>query len=317
MNTVIRIGTRGSQLALWQANWVADRLRECWPGLRFNIEIIKTTGDRIQDRPLDQIPDLGVFTKELDNALLAHEIDLAVHSMKDRPTATPEGVAIAAIPVRADPRDAFIGKRAMRLADLPRNAVVGTGSLRRRAQAAALRADLGFTALRGNIDTRLRKLAESDGLDGIVLALAGIRRLGLDEHVTEVLELARWLPAPAQGALAITACEDDSELMEIAHVVDDADTRVAAMAERALLTRLGGGCHVPVGAHAYVSGRQLSLSGLIAASGGTPLVRDCVEGPVEQAEALGAALGDTLLAHGGAAILSSLAAAPGEMNERT
>ncbi len=306
MNKVLRIGTRGSKLALWQANWVAARLGERWPDIRFEIHVIKTAGDQIQDRPLDQIPVLGVFTKELDNALLAHEIDLAVHSMKDRPTDTPEGIAIAAIPERADPRDAFIGKQAAHLCDLPLNAVVGTGSLRRQAQALAIRPDLTTTALRGNIDTRLRKLAESDSLGGIILALAGVHRLSLEKHVTEILDLPQWLPAPAQGALAITARTGDVEVAEVVSAIEDADTRAAATSERALLARLGGGCHVPVGAYAQVHAQRISLSGLIADPDGSHVLRDTVEGPIEQAEALGAQLGKILLERGGADIMSAL-----------
>jgi len=309
LNKVLRIGTRGSKLALWQTNWVAAQLRERWPNIRFDIEIVKTVGDQVQDRPLDQIPVLGVFTKELDNALLANEIDLAVHSMKDRPTDTPEGVAIGAVPRRVDPRDAFIGKQAARLCDLPPGAVVGTGSLRRRAQALALRPDLAFTALRGNIDTRLRKLAESDSLGGIILAMAGVQRLSLEEHVTEILDLPQWLPAAAQGTLAITVRDGDIDVLQVVDAIEDKKTRAAAIAERAVLARLGGGCHVPVGAYAEVRDGRMTLSGLIADLDGSLLVRETVEGPVEKAETLGAALGDMLLARGGQGIMAKLSAA--------
>lgn len=316
MNRVLRIGTRGSKLALWQTNWVAEQLREQWPDIRFDIEVIKTIGDQVQDRPLDQIPVLGVFTKELDNALLAKEIDIAVHSMKDRPTSTPDGIAIGAVPKREDPRDAFIGKQAGRLSDLPRNAVVGTGSLRRRAQALAIRPDLGFTSLRGNIDTRLRKLAESDSLGGIILAFAGVHRLSLEQHVTEILGLSEWLPAPAQGALAITVRDEDADVSEVVGAIEDKDTRVAAVSERALLARLGGGCHVPVGAYAEVRDGRVCLSGLIADLDGTLLLRQTVEGTVDQAETLGAELGSVLLARGGEGIMAKLGAAQGITNER-
>jgi len=312
----LRIGTRGSKLALWQTNWVAEQLREQWPDIRFDIEVIKTIGDQVQDRPLDQIPVLGVFTKELDNALLAKEIDIAVHSMKDRPTSTPDGIAIGAVPKREDPRDAFIGKQAGRLSDLPRNAVVGTGSLRRRAQALAIRPDLGFTSLRGNIDTRLRKLAESDSLGGIILAFAGVHRLSLEQHVTEILGLSEWLPAPAQGALAITVRDEDADVSEVVGAIEDKDTRVAAVSERALLARLGGGCHVPVGAYAEVRDGRVCLSGLIADLDGTLLLRQTVEGTVDQAETLGAELGSVLLARGGEGIMAKLGAAQGITNER-
>lgn len=316
MAKALRIGTRGSKLALWQANWVATRLRERWPDRHFEIHIIKTTGDQIQDRPLEQIPVLGVFTKELDNALLAFDVDLAVHSMKDRPTDTPEGVVIAAIPEREDPRDAFIGKQAARLCDLPPNAVVGTGSLRRRAQMLALRPDLSTTALRGNIDTRLRKLAESDSLGGIILAFAGVHRLRLDTHVTELLELPYWLPAPAQGALAVTARSTDDETMEVVKAIEDANTRACATAERALLARLGGGCHIPVGAFAQTKEESLLLAGLVADSDGITVLRENIEGNAGEAESLGARLGDILLARGGTAIISGLGKKPGVTDER-
>ncbi|MCX5759885.1 MAG: hydroxymethylbilane synthase, partial [Candidatus Hydrogenedentes bacterium] len=215
----------------------------------------------------------------------------------------------------ADPRDAFIGKQAAQLCDLPQNAVIGTGSLRRRAQTLALRPDLTTTALRGNIDTRLRKLAESNSLGGIILALAGVHRLSLEKHVTEILDLLQWLPAPAQGALAITARQGDAEVAEVVSVIEDAGTRAAATSERALLTRLGGGCHVPVGAYAHIQAQRISLSGLIADPDGSPVLRDTVEGPIEQAEALGAQLGGILLERGGAAIMSALNAREGDTNE--
>jgi len=306
LNKVLRIGTRGSKLALWQTNWVAAQLRDRWPDIRFDIEIIKTVGDQVQDRPLDQIPVLGVFTKELDNALLENGIDLAVHSMKDRPTSTPEGITIGAIPKREDPRDAFIGKQAARLCDLPPNAVVGTGSLRRRAQARAIRPDLSFTALRGNIDTRLRKLDESDSLGGIILAYAGVHRLSLEEHVTEIFDLPQWLPAAAQGALAITVRDEDADVLQVVGAIEDKSSRAAAIAERAVLAKLGGGCHVPVGAHADVRDERLTLSGLIADLDGSLLLRETVEGAAGQAEALGAELGNRLLERGGDKIMAKL-----------
>ena len=304
MAKTLRIGTRGSKLALWQTHWVADRLMDRFPDIRIDIETIKTTGDRIQDVPLAKIGDKGLFTKELDRALLDGRVDLVVHSLKDVPTTLTEGIVVAAIPEREDPRDAFMGKDGLTFRDLPAGACVATGSLRRRAQLSALRPDVQLADLRGNIDTRLRTLRESKSLHGIILAFAGVRRLSLTDAVTEVLEASVWLPAPGQGALAIATRDDDARAF--AEVLDHADTRFAVVAERAVLARLEGGCHVPMGAYAFIAQGELVLNAFVADMGGSRIVRHRRRGLPARAEQIGAQTGDYLLEHGGAEILEQL-----------
>ena len=306
MSGRIVIGTRGSQLALWQANWTADRLRELCPDREVVLEIVKTIGDQIQDRPLEAIGVRGAFTKELDRALLEGAVDLVVHSLKDVPTQPAEGTCIAAVPEREDVRDAFIGKTAGRVKDLPAGSVVATGSLRRRAHLKLMRPDIGVAGLRGNIDTRLRKLRESGELHGIILAYAGVKRLGLEQHITEVLPSDSWLPAPAQGALGIATRSDDGEAKEVAALLDHAPSHRAVIAERALLARLEGGCHVPIGTHAVVTGDRMTLHGVVAAPDGSRSVRDQISGMTAEAEALGVRLAERLIADGGQAILDAL-----------
>jgi len=303
----IRIGTRGSKLALWQANWVAARLRERCPGLEIAVEVVKTTGDVVQDRPLAEIGVKGSFTKELDRAQLAGRVDVVVHSLKDMPTDPVDGLVLAAVPERADARDVFIGKTAGRMADVPQGARIGTGSLRRRAQLRAMRPALRAEDIRGNIDTRLRKLRESNALDGILLAAAGVQRLELAVQTTELLELADWLPAPGQGALGVVVREDDEATHRAAVTLDHAETRAAVTAERALLARLEGGCHVPVGAHAEVRDGRLALAALVAHPDGAPLIRAQGECTIEDAETAGKSLAEQLLAQGGDQILADCA----------
>lgn len=300
----LRIGTRGSKLALWQTHWVAARLTEHFPDLHIEIETIKTTGDRIQDIPLAKIGDKGLFTKELDRALLDGQVDLVVHSLKDIPTETVEGIVIAAIPEREDPRDAFIGKDGLRFKDMATGDRVATGSLRRRALVQAVRPDIELTDLRGNIDTRLRTLENSKDLHGIILALAGVRRLELAHHVTEILGPPDWLPAPGQGALAITTRDDDvrGQVAVLNHEL----TRQTVTAERAVLAQLGGGCHVPMGAYASIEDGSLTLDAFVADLGGAKMVRHRHHGAPERAEPIGTETGDYLLAHGGAEIIKAL-----------
>lgn len=303
---MIRIGTRGSQLALHQTEWVAAHIRAGNFGIHLDITVIRTVGDQVQDRPLDQLGVQGAFTKELDQALLEHRVDLVVHSLKDQPTATADGLAIAAMPERVDPRDVFIGHGGVSLADLQPGARVGTSSLRRRAQLTHLRPDVEALSIRGNVDTRLRKLKQGE-FDGIILAAAGLKRLGLDAEITEHLETSQWLPAPGQGVLAVMTRADDAAARAAAAVLEHGPTRIAAAAERALLARVEGGCHVPVGAYAHVTGDgRLVLEGLVADLAGDRFVRECIEGAPEEAHALGEQLAERLLAHGGAAILAQL-----------
>lgn len=306
MERTLHIGTRGSRLALTQANWVADRLRPACPDVAVEVVVVKTTGDLVQDRPLSEIG-VGVFTKELDRALLEGRVDAVVHSLKDVPTAPVDGICLAAVPEREDARDAFFGRKGRRLGDLREGDEVGTGSLRRVAQLSMLRPDLRATPMRGNIDTRLAKLEASQTLGGIILALAGVRRLGLDGAVTEILDVDAWLPAPGQGALGIAARDEDEESHAILSGLDDAATHLAVTAERAVLARLGGGCHVPVGAFAHLGDGVLSLDALIADTSGARVVRHQAQGDPADAEALGVDVAEALLAAGGDAILGALA----------
>jgi len=293
------IGSRGSKLALWQAHWVQERLEEL--GCECRIQIIHTTGDKITDVALSKVGTKGLFTKEIEEALLAGSIDLAVHSLKDMPTEVPAGLTLAAMPVREDPRDAVVGKT---LAELPAGARVGTSSLRRSAQLRALRPDLVIENIRGNVDTRLRKLDEGQ-YDAILLASAGLRRLGWHDRIAELLEPETMCPAVGQGALTIETRDDGGPAFEICRRLDHQATRIAVTAERAVLATLGGGCQVPIGAHAIIDGR-LSLRGVVVSPDGAQIVRSSLDGPAVEAERVGRTLGEQLLAGGGRAILEAV-----------
>ena len=308
MDRTLRIGTRGSQLALTQTRMMAELLEAFWPGLRTELVTIRTTGDQVQDRPLHQIGVKGLFTRELDAALRENRVDLAVHSLKDIPVMPPDDILVAAIPEREDPRDAFFGKDGARLSETPLGRHIGTSSLRRRAQLMARRPDLIPVDLRGNIDTRLRKVRETEDLGGIILALAGVRRLGggLVNAVTEIFEIAEWLPAPGQGALALTVRAEDPDTLTLVSRLDHAPTRYAVTAERALLAHLEGGCHVPIGAFAQVDGNRLVLDGVIADPSGKPLLRSRHTGTVDEAVSVGETLAQQLFEAGGGDILDAL-----------
>ncbi|NOZ56754.1 MAG: hydroxymethylbilane synthase, partial [Calditrichaeota bacterium] len=254
--TPFRIGTRGSALALWQANWVKARLQQHWPERTFELVIVKTHGDLDRRTPLSRSKQTGIFVKALEEALLAGEIDAAVHSMKDVPSEIPAGLEIVSICEREDPRDALITKGDLRFGDLPRGTTLATGSPRRRAQLAHARPDLTFAEIRGNLDTRLRKLQKSQWA-GLVVAVAGLRRLGREEVIAEALPLELCLPAVGQGAIGIEIRKDDAEAREICAVEDHHDSHVAVVAERAFLRAVGGGCQVPIAAHATVNGGEL------------------------------------------------------------
>jgi hydroxymethylbilane synthase len=261
------IGSRGSKLALWQSNWVKDQLAA--RSIASRIEIIKTTGDKITDVPLAKVGTKGLFTKELEEALLAGEIDIAVHSLKDMPTELPAGCELLAVPVREDPRDAIIGRP---LQQLSIGAKVGTSSLRRTAQLMALRPDLQVTDLRGNLDTRLRKLDEGH-YEAILLAAAGLERLGWATRIAERLPIDVMCPAVGQGALAIEGRADDPSVYEMLQWFDDEPTRLCVTAERTLLGALGGGCQVPIGAHARLVEDKLHMTSIVAAPDGTQIIR--------------------------------------------
>ena len=290
------IASRGSQLALWQARWVQARLGEL--GHECRIDIIKTTGDKITDVPLAKVGTNGLFTKEIEEALLEKRADLAVHSLKDLPTELPQGLVLAAVPPREDPRDAIVGKR---IAELPQGASVGTSSLRRSAQLRRLRPDLLVESVRGNVDTRLRKLDEGR-YEAILLAAAGLRRLGWEQRIAEYLEPSVMCPAVGQGALAIETRANGAGF-EACRALDHPATHAAVDAERGVLLALGGGCQVPIGAYAVVEGGRVRVDAIVASPDGSELVRGESQGPVAEAHALGRRLGEDLLERGAGRIL--------------
>ncbi len=305
MRAKIKVGTRGSKLALAQTNWVIGKIREKHPGLEIETVIIKTKGDKITDVPLAKVGGKGLFVKEIEEALLRHDIDLAVHSMKDVPTELPEGLEIAIIPERESPYDVLISRNGKGLSDLPKGAKVGTSSLRRAAQIRARYPELTIENLRGNLDTRLRKLAE--GLyDAIIVAEAGLLRLGLGDTPRERLSPEVMLPAIGQGALAIEVRRDDAELKEALSFLHHKETAVCVAAERAFLAALGGGCQVPLAAHAVLEDGKLLLKALIADPEGRTILRDRAAGSPSQAEEMGRSLAETLLSRGGKKILDEV-----------
>lgn len=303
MNSSLRIGTRGSPLALWQAHHVADLLRPLAAPRLVELVEIETAGDRIRDVALSQIGGDGVFTKEIQRAVLNGMVDVAVHSLKDLPTNPIDGLTLAAVPARGPTGDAFVSHRHRRFDDLPRGAVVGTSSLRRRSQALHRRPDLSLVNLRGNVETRLRKLDEQ-GLDAIILAAAGLRRLGLASTITELLDPQWMLPAVGQGALGLECRTNDAVTLRLLDHLNDLPARQAVLAERAFLRGLGGGCLVPIGAQGLVEGERLRLCGAILDPGGKHRVAGELRGAGAEPEALGRRLAETLLAQGGRELLA-------------
>jgi hydroxymethylbilane synthase len=297
MNPPLRIGTRGSRLALWQANHVADLLRPLAAPRPVALIEIQTAGDRIQDVALSRIGGDGLFTKEIQRALLADAADIAVHSLKDLPTLPVEGLVLAAVPPRAATGDVFVSRRHRTFDALPSGAVVGTSSLRRRAQVLHRRPDLHLVDMRGNVETRLRKLKEQ-GLDAIILAQAGLERLGLGDAITEVLDPAWMLPAVGQGALGLECRAEDRATRDLVQRLNDTPTQQAVLAERALLRALGGGCLVPIGALARVDGESLTLRGVVLPPDGTQRIEGQTMGLAVEAELLGQRLAGELLARG-------------------
>jgi len=310
LSTQVRIGTRGSQLALWQANWVKSEIERVH-GVEVVLERIRTTGDKITDVPLAKVGGKGLFVKEIEEALLDGRIDLAVHSMKDVPAVLPEGLHLRAITRREDPRDAFISATGLLLKELPLGSRIGTSSLRRQAQLLNMRPDLKIMQLRGNLDTRLKRLDEGR-FDAIILAGAGIKRLGLEDRVTEYLDPTECLPAIGQGALGIETRIDDERTNDLVAFLDHYETSVAVRAERAFLRRLEGGCQVPIAAFGELEDGQLKLTGLVATTDGKKVVKGSRTGPPEEAEAMGLALAEELIERGAGEILAELyGAAPG------
>ncbi|UCF19115.1 MAG: hydroxymethylbilane synthase [Gemmatimonadota bacterium] len=301
----MRIASRGSRLALWQAEWVRTRLAAAWPDRFFEIVRIETTGDRVLDRPLPEIGGKGLFTEALEEALLAGDVDAAVHSLKDLPTDPPAGLKVGAVCEREDARDAWVSTE--RGPRDPRSAApgarVGTSSERRRAQLLALRPDLRVESIRGNVETRIRKLDEG-GYDALIMAAAGLIRLGLAERITSLLDAPDWLPAPGQGAVAVESRADDAATDRLLRCIDDPAARAETEAERALLHRLQGGCQVPVGARARLEGNELVLQALVASRDGREAVRAEGRGEAAQAERLGIEVAESLLDRGGEAIVA-------------
>jgi hydroxymethylbilane synthase len=298
----IRIGTRGSALALWQAEWVKSEIEKRYPGIAVTLTKIKTTGDKILDVPLAKVGGKGLFVKEIEEAMLANEIDIAVHSMKDVPTFFPDGLHLACITKREDPRDALLSRNKVMFKDLPKGANVGTSSLRRQAQLMNVRPDFVIHQLRGNVDTRLRKLKEGQ-FDAIILAAAGVKRLGLAENVTEYIDPGISLPAIGQGALGIECRVDDRELNDLIAFFNHADSRTCVTGERALLRRLEGGCQVPIACYGQMMDGKLHLTGLVGSVDGKRIIKDSIEGAPDKAEKLGVTLAEKLLTRGADVIL--------------
>ena len=299
------IGSRGSALARWQSEHTAALLRERHPGLAVDTIIIVTTGDRILDAPLSRIGGKGLFTKEIEEALLDGRVDLAVHSLKDLPTTLPAGLALGAVLSRHEPSDALISARGETFADLPRGARIGTSSLRRRAQVLHARPDLVVETIRGNVPTRLKRAAAGD-MDAVILARAGVERLGLGAHITEILSTDLLLPAPGQGAIGIEIRRGDARVQALLAGLQDPATRCAIDAERAFLHALGGGCQVPVGALARVDGSDIRLDGMVADPDGVRLLRGTRVGRANDAEAVGVYLAQELIGLGADGILAEV-----------
>ena len=301
----IKIGSRGSPLALWQANWIKDQLESRNPDIPVEIVIIKTSGDKIQDVPLAKIGGKGLFVKELEEALLRKDVDFAVHSMKDMPIKFPFALCIASVTKRENPFDALISRNNIKLNDLPKGAKIGTGSLRRASQLLHYRPDLNLIPLRGNVETRIKKL-ETEGLDAIILATAGLIRLGCGDKISEIISPEILLPAMGQGAVGIEARKHDVDNQILLADMDDENTHLALDAERAVVTQLEGGCNVPIGAFAIIEGNEMTLRGLVASLDGKTLYKKELKGDKVNAVALGNEMGNALLDMGGDKIMHEI-----------
>ena len=302
---LLRIGTRGSKLALVQSEWVKKKIEGRHPHAQVHLVRIKTTGDKILDSPLAKIGGKGLFVKEIEEALLNERVDLAVHSMKDVPAQLPEGLILSAFPAREDPRDAFVSVKYEILKQLPPGARVGTGSLRRAAQLLHIRPDLELLPLRGNVDTRLRKL-EAGEFQAIILAAAGMRRLGFEDRISQLLSTEQILPAIGQGALGLEVRHDDEQTIGLIDFLNDEEAQVTVKAERAFLKELEGGCQVPMAAFSRLNGERLDLEGMVAELDGSKIIRDKITGEKNEAEDLGIRLARRLLASGADEILERI-----------
>lgn len=305
MNGNIKIGTRGSKLALWQAGWVQSTLQTIHPSLSFEIVTIKTKGDKILDVPLAKVGGKGLFVKEIEEALLDRRIDLAVHSMKDMPAETPDGLCIGAVPERESPQDVLISQKNVLFSELSTGASIGTSSLRRSAQLLHKRPDLAILPLRGNLDTRLKKVAAGD-MDAIILAAAGVKRLGFESRITEYIDESIMLPAVGQGALCLEIRENDPVIKPLIAALDHQQTRKVVSGERAFLCRLEGGCQIPIAAHGKIENNIFTLSGLVATIDGKRIIKDTISGPVDKAESIGIQVAESLISMGAKKILENL-----------
>jgi hydroxymethylbilane synthase len=301
----IRIGTRGSQLALWQANHVKSLITSAFPDIQVTITVIKTTGDRITDRPLAMVGGKGLFVKEIETALLTNDIHLAVHSMKDMPGDLPPGLTIGAVPCRENPFDVLISRQHLTLADYPKGARIGTSSLRRASQLKHLRPDLETISIRGNLDTRMRKLAAGE-YDAIVLAAAGLIRLGQADKITQYLDDDTMVPAVGQGALCIEIRNNDPAMTRIMEKLDHSPTRTCVQGERAFLKKIEGSCHIPVACFGQILNNQVHLTAVVASEDGRQLVREQVISPLSDVETRGRDLAHTVLKKGGKQILETI-----------
>ncbi|MDH5561167.1 MAG: hydroxymethylbilane synthase [Deltaproteobacteria bacterium] len=305
MKRKLVIATRSSQLALWQANWIKERLEKTHSELEVELKHIKTKGDKILDTPLAMIGGKGLFVKELEVEMLEGRADIAVHSMKDVPVDLPEGLEISVITKRENPSDAFVSNRHKDFGSLPKSAKVGTSSLRRVAQLQKARPDLEFVSLRGNVNSRLRKLDEGQ-FDAIILAAAGLIRLGMGERITSLLSHDECLPAIGQGVVSIESRSNDHEVLDLIDCLKHEETTICVEAERAFLTRLNGGCQVPLGGHAVLSHKQVILSGLIARPDGRQVIRFSEQGAINDAGKIGVVLAERMLEKGGREILKEV-----------
>ncbi len=305
MKKNIRIGTRGSKLALWQANWVKSQIKKNFTKAQVEIIKIKTTGDKILDRPLAMVGGKGLFVKEIEKELFDNGIDLAVHSMKDMPGDMPEGLCIGAIPVRENPFDVLISRKNFCLDELEAGSKIGTSSLRRSSQIRHIRPDLEIVSIRGNLDTRLAKL-DSGEFDAILLAAAGIIRLGLKDRITQYLDEDLMLPAVGQGALCIQTRQDDKDIQPILEVLDNLETKIPVIGERAFLRRLEGSCHVPVACFGKLENNEVILTGLVASEDGKQIIKETISGNLDSVETIGIELADLLLDKGAKKILENL-----------
>ncbi len=302
---IIKVVSRDSALAMWQTNFVVDSLRKVTDQYEFEIVSLKTKGDKVLDVSLAKIGDKGLFTKELEDGLLSGEMDFAVHSLKDIPTVLPEGLQLSAMLTRHNPADVLISEKYDSFDALPEGAKVGTSSLRRKAQLLHIRPDLNIQDLRGNVNTRMRKLKE-ENFDGIILAAAGVERMEWKDAITEELSYDLCLPAVSQGVIAVETRSDDPEIISLVQLIHDKESEICVNAERALLRALEGGCQIPIAGHAHIEGDEVVLDGLVGSIDGKTIIRDQVRGHITQAESVGEQLAEQLSAKGGKAILEEI-----------